>query len=58
MHGLKSAIWAIFQKSADSAALQNSLWDCFLSFLFYFFIYFSNFKPLSEVAPGLVVIQI
>ena len=68
MHGLKSAILAIFQKSADwldwpcpvSAALQNGSQDFFFSFTFTFkfsFI-FLNMKPLSEVAPRLLVIQI
>ena len=65
MHWLKSAILAIFQKSADwldwpcpvSAALQNGSQDIF--FLFYIYIYFFlNMKPLSEVVPGLLDIQI
>ncbi len=66
MHGLKSAILAIFQKSADwldwpcpvSAALQNGSQEFFLSFIFKFLSIFLNMKPSSEVAPGLLVIQI
>jgi hypothetical protein len=57
-HGLKSAILAIFQKSANwlgwpcpvSAALQNRPQDFFFSFIFSFT--FLNMKLLSEVAPG------
>jgi len=64
MHGLKSAILAIFQKSADwldwpcpvSAALQNGSQDFFFSFKFSFI--FSNIKPLSEAAPSPPVTQI
>ena len=60
MHGLESAILAIFPKSGNwldwpcpvSAALQNC------SFLFIFLFLFLNMKPLLEVAPGLLVIQI
>ena len=55
MHGLKSAILAIFQKSADwldwpcpvSAALQNHPQDFFFSFIFSFSFIFLNIKPLS-----------
>jgi hypothetical protein len=66
MHGLKSPIWAIFQKLADwldwpcpvSEALQNGSQDFFFSFIFKFSFIFLNMKTLSEVAPGLLVIQI
>ena len=37
---------------------QNGSQDFFLSFLFWFSFIFLNMKPLSEVAPGLLVIQI
>ena len=65
MQGLKSAVLAIFQKLADwldwpcpvSAALQNGSQDFFLLSFIFLFIFF-NMKPLSEVAPGLLVIQI
>ena len=65
MHGLKSDILAI-QKTADwldwpcpvSAALQNGSQEFFLSFIFKFLSIFLNMKPSSEVAPGLLVIQI
>ena len=34
-------------------------WDYFKNFFpFYIFIYFLNMKPLSKVAPDLLVIQI
>jgi hypothetical protein len=64
MHWLKSAILAIFQKSANwldwpcpvSAALQNRQQDLFFSFILSFILL--NMKPLSEVAPLLLVIQI
>ena len=63
MHGLKSAILAIFQKSADwldwldwpcpvSPALQNSSQDLFFSFTFKLSFIFLNMKPLSEISPG------
>ena len=66
MYGLKSAILAIFQKLADwldwpcpvSAALQNCSQDFFFSFIFSFSFIFLHMKPLSEVTPGLLVIQI
>ena len=66
MHGLKSAILAIFQKLADwldwpcpvSAALQNDSQDFFFSLIFKFSYIFLNMKTLSEVAPGLLFIQI
>ena len=66
MHGLKSAILAIFQKSANwldwpcpvIAALQNRTQDLFFLFYILIFIYFLNMKPLSEVATGLLVVQI
>ena len=66
MHGLKNAILAISQKSAEwldwtcpvSAALQNGSQDFFsLLYLIFSFI-FLNMKPLSKVAPGLLFIQI
>ena len=61
MHGLKSAFFAICQKSAGwldwpcpvSTALQNGSQDFISKFSFMFL----NMKPLSEVAPGLLVIQ-
>ena len=61
MHGFKSAILAIFQKSADwldwpcpvSAALQNGSQDFFFSFIFKYFFIFLKMKPLSEAVPGL-----
>ena len=64
MHGLKSTILVICQKSANwqdwpcpvSAALQNRPQDFF--FLFIFSFIFLNMKPLSELAPGILVIQI
>jgi hypothetical protein len=56
MHGLKSAISAIFQKSADWLD-----WPCTVTVsvavyfrsqdIFSIFIYFSNMKPSSEEAP-------
>ena len=70
MHWLKSAILAIFQKSADvldwpcmsighvcpvSAALKNGSLNFFYLSYFNFFL---NMKPLSEVVPRLLVIQI
>ena len=68
MHGLKNAILAIFQKSADwldwtcpvSAALQNGSHDSFFTFTFTFIFkfIFLNMKQLSEVELGLLVIQI
>ena len=53
MHGLKSAILAIFQKSADwldwpcpvSAALQNGSQEFFL-FYIYILIYFSTYETI------------
>ena len=65
MHGSKSAILTIFQKSADwldwlcpiSTALQNGSQDIFFPFIFYF-PFFLDMKPLSKVAPCLLVIQI
>ena len=65
IHGFKSAIlviFVIFQKSADwldwpcpvSAALKNGL----LIFYTLIFVIFLIMKPLSEVAPRLLVIQI
>ena len=53
MHGLKSAILAIFQKSADwldwpcpvSAALKNRPHDLFSLFYILIFISFLNMKP-------------
>ena len=59
MHDLKSEILTIFHKLADwldwpcpvSAALRNGSQN---SFLFYIL----HMKPLSEVAPCLLVIQI
>ena len=65
MHGLKSAILAIFQKLANwldwpcpgSAALQNRRQDLFSLLYFKFHLFFLNMKPLSEVGPLLLVIQ-
>ena len=66
MHGLKSAILAILPEISDwldwpcpvSAALQNRPQDFFFSFIFKFAFIFSNIKPLPEVPPGFLVIQI
>jgi hypothetical protein len=61
MHGIKSAILPFFQKSADWLdwpALQNGSQYFFFSFIFKFSFVFLNAKPLSEVAPGLLVSQI
>ena len=63
MHWSKSAILTIFHKLADwldwpcpvSAALKNG---SLIFFLFYIFIDFLNIKPLSEVLPRLLVIDI
>jgi hypothetical protein len=65
-HGLKSAILAVFQKSADwldwpcpvCAALKNGSLIFFFFFIFQFSFIFSNMKRLLEVAPHLLVIQI
>ena len=63
MHGSKSAILTIFQKSANwlspvSAAIQNGSQDFFsLLYLNSYLFIFLNMKPLSEVVPGLLVIQ-
>ena len=56
IHGLKSAILAIFQKSATwldwpcpvSAALQNCPQDFFFLFYIYIFIYFFEYKIRSS----------
>ena len=68
MHGSKSAILENFQKSANwldwpcpvSAALQNGSQDFFLFYiLIYIYIFkYESINLLSEVAPGLLVIQI
>ena len=65
MHGLKSAILAIFQKLADwldwpcpvSAALKKGLL-IFFHFYTLIFVYFLNMKLLLEVTPRHLVIQI
>ena len=41
-----------------SAALQNRPQDFFIFFIFQFLFIFLNMKPLSEVASGVLVIQI
>jgi hypothetical protein len=56
MHGLKSAILAIFQKSANwldwpcpvSAALQNRPQDLFFSFVFQFSFIFFEYKTIAR----------
>ena len=58
MHGLKSAILAFFQKSADWLD-----WPCPVSAALHFrsedfFKIFLNMEPLSEEAPRILVIQI
>ena len=64
MHGLKSAILAIFHKSANwldwpcpvSAALQTRPQDLFSPLYVNIHSFFLNMKPLSGVAPGRLVI--
>ena len=64
MHGLKSAILAICQKSAVwqcpvSAALKNGSQDFFPFNVYILILIFKkNMKPLSAVPPGLLVIQV
>ena len=57
----KSAIFAIIQKSADSHDLlvqpSKTAHTIFLILILFIF-FFLNMKPLSEVAPGLLIIQI
>ena len=66
MQGLKSAILAIFHKWAIwldwpcpvSAVLQKNQQDFFFLCYISILTYFLNMKPLSEVTPLLLVIQI
>ena len=66
VHVLKTAILAIFQKSANwldwpcpvSAALQNHPQDLCFSFKSSFSFIFLNMRPLSEAVPSILVIQI
>ena len=57
MHGLKSAILALFQPCPASAALQSGS-QIFCLLYLNFYLSFFNMKPLSEVGPGLLVVQI
>ena len=56
-------LWHFFRNWLDwpcpvSAALQNGSQDFFFSYTFKFLFIVLNMKPLSEVAPGLLAIQI
>jgi hypothetical protein len=66
MDGLKSVILAILPEISNwldwpspvRAAIQNRQQDFIFSFIFQFAFIFSNIKPLPEVPPGFLVIQI